>query len=273
MSSHQETMTPLEQFADAIKVGDCVRIRELVAAGVDPNAKMPSGFPIMRYATDERVVKTLVELRADINLRGRDDETWVNSAAFGDLDEVRIVLRCGADPNVPDVNGETALFGAQHAGRADIVAVLLEYGANPDVQRNDGWTVLHGAITGGEYDVAKLLVESGANLELAEEKGQTPLYFATDLHGDWPGDFVGLLLRYGANVNTSSKDGVRPIHWAAMRGCCDLVPLFVSRGADINAKTGWGSTPLDLAISREEFQVAKVLTEHGAKTGETLKRT
>ena len=70
----------------------------------------------------------------------------------------------------------------------------------------------------------------------------------------------------------------------AANGCHnEIVELLIAEGADVNAKTKRGETPLDLAIQTARHraslpfgdasqpETAALLRKHGGKTGEALK--
>jgi hypothetical protein len=73
------------------------------------------------------------------------------------------------------------------------------------------------------------------------------------------------------------------IHEAADRGNIEAVKQHIAAGADVNAKTGDGRTPLDHAeFSSDDFaysrdievakkETADLLRKHGGKTGKELK--
>jgi len=72
----------------------------------------------------------------------------------------------------------------------------------------------------------------------------------------------------GAEVNAKSSGGRTPLHWAANRGHEEVAELLIAKGAEVNAMDvllGW--TPLDYA----EGETAALLRKHGGKTGEELK--
>ena len=67
----------------------------------------------------------------------------------------------------------------------------------------------------------------------------------------------------GAEVNAKSSGGRTPLHWAANRGHEEVAELLIAKGAEVNAMDvllGW--TPLDYA----EGETAVLLRKHGGKT-------
>jgi hypothetical protein len=75
---------------------------------------------------------------------------------------------------------------------------------------------------------------------------------------------VRRLLDKGADVNAKSGIGWTPLHAAAFCGHLDVVKFLVERGADIDAKDINGETPLDLA-RREKYQDVVDFLEKTAK--------
>ena len=70
------------------------------------------------------------------------------------------------------------------------------------------------------------------------------------------------LLDFGADVNAKNGYGTTPLHWAARKGHTDVAKLLIEHGADVNAKEDYrGETPLHWA---KDANIAQVLIEHGA---------
>lgn len=63
-------------------------------------------------------------------------------------------------------------------------------------------------------------------------------------------DAVGELLEQGADVNAVSACGATPLHWAALHGQTAAVLALIAQGADVNARDKDGRTPLHWAESR-----------------------
>ena len=70
----------------------------------------------------------------------------------------------------------------------------------------------------------------------------------------------------GAEVNAKSSGGRTPLHDAAFSDLKEVAELLIANGADVNVKSKFGETPLDLAIINNETETADLLREHGGKT-------
>ena len=59
------------------------------------------------------------------------------------------------------------------------------------------------------------------------------------------------------------------MHWAAIEGHKEIAELLIAEGADVNAKTNDGKTPLDEAINPfyNKTEIANLLHKHGGKHG------
>ena len=77
-----------------------------------------------------------------------------------------------------------------------------------------------------------------------------------------------LLLDHGAAVGKSNRSGFAAIHGAASHGTLRHVQLLLTRGAEVNLRTGDGETPLAFAVRRGDgaprAAVIRTLVEAGA---------
>ena len=74
------------------------------------------------------------------------------------------LLRFGADPNIGDSIGATALLHAATNGFPAIATLLLENGADPNLALDGGLSPLSSASITGHMDIARLLEHQGARL-------------------------------------------------------------------------------------------------------------
>lgn len=112
--------------------------------------------------------------------------------------------------------------------------------------------------------MAATLIEAGADVNGRSRRG-TPLYLAAQ---SGQRDIVTLLLQRRAEINASDDSAGTALHGAAGAGHRPIVELLLASGADANARTRLGFTPLDLAEAMERLDVAQLLREHQAATGQ-----
>jgi ankyrin repeat protein len=82
----------------------------------------------------------------------------------------RMLLKRGADPNIQDERGDTALI--ECVWHADAALELIKHGVKLNTQNKDGLTALINSVS---PDVARILVENGADLYLRDKEGKTAL--------------------------------------------------------------------------------------------------
>jgi len=80
--------------------------------------------------------------------------------------------------NILDENKMSPLYYACYHGYPKMVQILLKYGADPNLKNKNGDTALHAAFKKDNIDVIGLLLENKANTEILNDFNQTPLFFA-----------------------------------------------------------------------------------------------
>ncbi len=60
-----------------------------------------------------------------------------------------------------------------------------------------------------------------------------------------------------------NSEGATPLHWAAFKGQREAAELLILYGADVNARTRKGSTPLRLATTHKKEALVSLLKSHG----------
>lgn len=110
-----------------------------------------------------------------------DYERGIWSAALGgDLERVRSFLKKGADPNMKDQAGYTALHYASRAAHQPVCELLLDHGACANSQTHGGATALHRAAYCGHINIVQLLLKHGADPGLTDDDGSTSLHKAAE---------------------------------------------------------------------------------------------
>jgi ankyrin repeat protein len=235
----------IEQLAEALKRSDAAEVSRLIQLGANVNGRMPSGFPVMRFATSDSCLKLLIQSGADINGCLHRQVNWLYSSSLCDEAMVRKLLAVGANPNVVLKEGETAIFAAVNANRIDILTLLIQHGAQVNHQRDDGWTALYSAVIGSHVAIVDLIIRSGANVDLKTNGGDTAIFLAACVGNI---ECMELLLAAGADFDLAREsDGARPIHGAAYFGNDAIIEALFRAGANIGAKTPNGKTAMQIA--------------------------
>ena len=160
--------------------------------------------------------------------------TLMNGALEGDLEAVHRALVLGADVNVQDPDGRTALMLAAFNGHSDVCAHLVAKGATVDHRDKMGRTPLMFAATGTCPETLELLIQRGAGVNLVDSgEGWTPLMFA-GAEGHLP--VVEALLQHGADRDTKDADGDTALDFAIKNHHQEAIALL-TRAADPEATT------------------------------------
>ncbi len=110
MSTHHPVGTSLHQAARRF---DLAKVRELLEAGADPNARDGSGARPLHYAVSvshAAMIDALVEGGAEVDVPEEQGHTpLAHAVALGKIEAIQALLARGADPRFPDLSGETPL--------------------------------------------------------------------------------------------------------------------------------------------------------------------
>ncbi|XP_055288724.1 putative ankyrin repeat domain-containing protein 19 [Moschus berezovskii] len=108
-----------------------------------------------------------------------------------------LLLERGADPNVVDICGNTALHYAVFFHNLSLAAKLLSYNAYIDARNKDDLTPLLVAIRERREQMVELLVMSKANIHAVDKKKRTALMLGVKYES---ANVIRLLLQQGADI-------------------------------------------------------------------------
>jgi ankyrin repeat protein len=157
----------------AVESGRIEFVQALLHAGADPNFRSPGGraalisgrMALMSLDADAtpEIVRLLVASGAQVNLKDNDGNSALHSAAtVAKVEVLRALLEAGAVVNARNGVGITALMCAAQHGRADIVKALLWAGADLHMKNEGGVTALKIAEGNEHQKVVALLRAHGA---------------------------------------------------------------------------------------------------------------
>jgi len=197
------------------------------------------------------------------------DDSLKDAVSKSRVDVVRMLVSAGADVNIGDKYGMAPLWYTVKVEDKEMAEMLLSVGADLDARSKDGDMVLHEASRRGKTSMVEFFIGKGADLEAEDGNGNTPLAVAQINNKK---ETAALLLANGAStkdLNLEAKDGGghNALHWASFDGDLAAVEQLLDRGADLNARTKDGWTPLYRAACvgrRENRRVAELLIARGA---------
>ena len=146
------------------------------------------------------------------------------------------------------------------ATKSRLAAVLLA--AANLAWAGDGRELLEAAKR-GDLPAVRMLVKQGANVNSTQGDGAAALHWAA--HWD-DSEMADLLLVAGAQVNAADDNGVTPLSLACLNGRAGMVGKLLDAGADPNAARVTGETPLMTAAHSGDLASVALLLAHGART-------
>lgn len=204
---------------------------------------------------DGRMIKTLCSMGADVQLTdvlGKTALHFVCEAVEFNHLSAQTLCDLGADVNVQDLSGYTPLHCATARNSSKAVEFLLRCGADPNIPnftRGDtplnmlsdkkGSGILH-------LQMIQTLVEFGAEVDLADDAGTTPLMNA--IKNPYSRIFV-YLHEVGASLNKVDVEGKSILHYAAIWGRAILINYLASTcevNVDPDLVDGLGRRAIDL---------------------------
>jgi uncharacterized protein len=130
--------------------------------------------------------------------------------------------------------GRTPLHHAVNESDPLTLKRLLDDGHDPNAVDDEGWTPLHFAAQGNSPEAARLLLEAGAAVDPRDSHGNTPLFKAV-FSSRGIGDVIELLREHGADPNALNAHGVSPLKLARTIANYDVAGFFSDLPQDAGA--------------------------------------
>ena len=287
-------------LADAALFGSDSTVSILIQHGADINRQNWEGYTALHWAArghsevtttlmknhhgstplsnssknrKNKVVQSLIEAGADLNIQDNDGNTALHCAALGRQNEMMTTLiKAGADINIrnkkgetylntTDEDGNTLMHHAAGEGDNEEIITLIEAGTHLNIQNKNKETALHWAASLGHNEVITTFIKAGAHLNIQTSLGSTPLSIAAERGKN---KVVQSLIEAGADLNIQGNDGNTALHCAALGRQSKVITALIEAGADLNIRNKKGETPLTLATQRGKNKVVQSLIEAGA---------
>ena len=187
-------------------------MKALLEAGADPNKQITRHPWFWEHANNNRGSQ-------DIN----GATAFLRAAMALDVEAMKLLVAYGADPNIPTIWDEIGMRGSRE-----------EDGRNPDdsglppiPEGTPNYYAIHAAAGGGWLGPVAVDVNRVPNNYMNAVK-----YLVDEL---------------GVDANARHSWGYSPLHYAATRGDIEMIDYLLSKGAELNALSRLGQTPVDLA--------------------------
>jgi len=236
----------IDQLYSAIRADDLQALRGLLDKGASPDSSDSRQITALMYA-----------------------------AAIGSVDAMKELLAAGAQVNVQNALGSTALMWSVIDARK--VRLLLDHGADVNKVAKSGYTALiSAALRNPSAEVVRMLIQRGADVKAIDQSGLSTLNAAA--RGDDTAT-IRMLVKAGVDVNGSNKTGRTPLINASANGNLAAVKLLLAKGANANQTTSrdnllrlkngfvaaGGVTPLIMASVYGPLELVKALLDAGAQ--------
>jgi ankyrin repeat protein len=282
----------------AAKLGDLEKLRSLLAKGTNVNCmgifehngytqKKVTPLMLAAEAGQGMIVQALLSVGADVHFMDETNEprqsgktALAYACRAGQIETAQLLLKAGADANHRLSFGQTIFDEACYDGGLELIPLLLASGADPNASCGKcDYFALNRAVSAGRLDVVRLLIQHKADINGLDDDDETALIHASGLLRH---EIVQFLLEKGADVGAKTLGKATALHRAVSSAvfqnpdydkeaeknfflAMQIVRALVQNGADVNAVTKYGDTPLSLTKDSKFPELAEYLVSKGAK--------
>ena len=164
-----------------------------------------------------------------------------------------------------DQTPERIIVASDH-GRLDLVTALLEGGADPNIVDEVGTSALHNAAKRGHWDIARVLLEKNASPRIEDGNRRTPLGLAVKEGHE---RLVRLFLESDPSITERQAETSKFLRIAAAHGFTEIVKLFLDCDAPTLGANG-KETALHFAAAKGHPDVCDLLLKHDKSLNRSL---
>ncbi|MBE0497431.1 MAG: ankyrin repeat domain-containing protein [Campylobacterales bacterium] len=172
-----------------IKSGAAVDVRPSSNILLTPLVAAAANIDPFKHKDYISILKTLLDNKADVNFQAGNGRTALIAAAQSSnhaqaYEKAQLLVAKGANLDIVNDKGETALMLASDTGNGKLVKLLLQSGADVNVKNGAGESAVNYANRQNNQAISTTLVEKGAKTEAPNIKQHVTL---SSLVGTWEG--------------------------------------------------------------------------------------
>ncbi|XP_077560956.1 uncharacterized protein LOC144175821 isoform X5 [Haemaphysalis longicornis] len=175
-------------------------------------------------------------------------------------DLAMMLVVAGAEVDIPDENGDTAVHHAAGCEQSQILELLIDAGANMSARNTFNETALHVAIKENSVDCARVLAKNikGSDINIQDNAGDTVLHSAINAGMR---DIISVLLQHPrVNVAIKNYEGETPLHVAVAKANFRATQQILQIRTDIvHEKNKENVTALHMAVTKNLYDIVKTL--------------
>lgn len=179
-----------------------------------------------------------------------------NRMEMGDLEQAKAWLKAGMSPDFMGSRIGSGLMIGAWEGNIPLMRLFVSRGADLNLTNANGETALALAAWRGQKDAVRWLVKRGAKVD-APERQWSPLHYAVFSGHE---DVVDFLLARGADINALSTNGSSVLMMAVYEGHKELVDKLIKLGARTDIRNELGDTALEWAMRNNNLEIARLVS-------------
>ena len=231
-----------ETLLKAARLGDYIKVRQVLANGANPNFSDRNGVtPLLAAAHrgSSATLKMLLAADAEVNFVPSGLRQFALSKSHAPLNELELMESAS--------RGETALNAAVRQGHVAEAYYLLSHGAMIALANRHGEAPLFVAVAAGNLEMVKMLLERGADPNSVEQDNRRN--------------------RLALAKHAMGKNSV--LITAVQKGYLDVSKLLVEAGADVDYRGFMGKTAVYVAVENGRRQQLEYLLDQKANVNIT----
>ena len=237
----------------------------LLEKGANVNACDKKGQTALMAAAQQghiKVLEKLLENKADIMYKTKSGKNALFYACMKKQEEAArlLISRYSALINYIDKFGMTVAMTCAATGNIEMIELLHSFGANFDIKDGKGLTALMFATIKDKVQVVEFLAKY-VKLNAINKSEQTALSLCACQGTLGP---LQILLRAGCDPNHSDRVGDTPLILSTKVGSVECVQSLLDHSAAIDKQNAAGKTALMEAVQCKKLEICKLLHQNGA---------